>query len=199
MARRASISCSCQLMSHIWYPDSPNFARETFKIQSPKPHNHLSLLSIPWISKFRPWNVQNPLSETSKTPSFGSLNLQIYPVKRSKSGPQNLNKQPLLGPWISKYRSWNVQNLVPKTSKSSTFGSLFWTGFWTFHGRNLEFRGPTKSSKWHKSVTIALVWCGQTDRRTDTQTDAHQIFGSLHNRPFGQKILKIMVRSETEN
>ena len=134
MARRASISCSCQLMSHFWYPETPFFASETFKIQSPKPQKHL-----------------------------------------------------LLGPWNSIFRLWNVQNLVPKTSKSSTFGSLFWTGFWTFHGRNLEFRGPKKSSKWHKSVTIALVSCGH--RHTHRQTHAHQNFGSLCNRPFGQKFL----------
>ena len=50
---------------------------------------YVSLL-VPWNSILRLWNLQNPVPKTSKTPTFGTLKLQFSPLKRSKSGPQNL-------------------------------------------------------------------------------------------------------------
>ena len=124
---------------------------------------YVSLL-VPWNSILRLWNLQNPVPKTSKTPTFGTLKLHSSPLKRSKSDP--------------------------KTSKSSTFGSLFWTGFWTFHGRNLEFRGPKKSSKWHKSVTIALVSCAHTHTHTDRHTHI-KILGHCAIGPSGKKLVPV--------
>ena len=83
---------------------------------------YVSLL-VPWNSILRLWNLQNPVSKTSKTPTFGTLKLQISPVKRSKSGPEKGSKSG---------RFWGFGDQILKVSeaKNGVSGYQKWDISW---------------------------------------------------------------------
>ena len=116
---------------------------------------------VPWFSKYRSWNFQNLVPKTSKSPTFGTLILQISLVKLSKSGPQNLKIVHFRVPFLD--RILNVSRAKFGVSRSQK-----------------ELKMTQKCNN-----CFGIV---RTDTHTHRhrQTDAHQNFGSLHNRPFGQ-------------